>query len=194
MFVRYLKVFHQHHKKYLTRLSIKTKLIIGIINEDIIIKQLNSSGISNIKSNKQAISDEESILKYVGNTDSDNITEELTTIVSNISKSEDTQGGIYSNSSNSTISSVKSDTNKEEDYVLTPENEMPGDSVEEPMQPTEVEAEVGVGRGEDEVLRAVEALERRKEELGRKRREATALLARVARRGWEGTQEELRWE
>ena len=45
-----------------------------------------------------------------------------------------------------------------------------------------------------EVLRAVEALERRKEELGRERREAQALLARVAGgAAREGKQEERKW-
>ena len=38
MFIRYLQVFHEHHTKYFTRLHIKAKLIIGIINEDIQLK------------------------------------------------------------------------------------------------------------------------------------------------------------
>ena len=44
MFIRYLEVFNEHHTKYFTRLLIKTKLIIGIINEDIQIKQFNPTG------------------------------------------------------------------------------------------------------------------------------------------------------
>ena len=44
MFIRYLDVFNEHHTKYFTRLLIKTKLIIGIINEDIQIKQFNPTG------------------------------------------------------------------------------------------------------------------------------------------------------
>ena len=138
MFVRYLKVFHQHHKKYLTRLSIKTKLIIGIINEDIIIKQLNSSGTSNNNTKKQNLSDEESILKYVGDNENDNINHELTTIVSNISKSEDGSDdelhSIYTNSSNSTIT-----TNKSDNIVEKPVEAEPVEA--EPVEAEPVEAE-----------------------------------------------------
>ena len=137
MFVRYLKVFHQHHKKYLTRLSIKTKLIIGIINEDIIIKQLNSSGTSNNNTKKQNLSDEESILKYVGDNENDNINHELTTIVSNISKSEDGSDdelhSIYTNSSNSTI------TTKSDNIVEKPVEAEPVEA--EPVEAEPVEAE-----------------------------------------------------
>tara|TARA_A100001011_G_C13992105_1_gene707702 strand:- start:69 stop:788 length:720 start_codon:yes stop_codon:yes gene_type:complete len=41
MFSGYLETFHQHHTKYLYRLSIQLKLILKIINEDIKIKQFN---------------------------------------------------------------------------------------------------------------------------------------------------------
>jgi hypothetical protein len=43
MYIKYLHVFHDHHTKYLTRLFLKTKLMLGIINEDIQIKQFNES-------------------------------------------------------------------------------------------------------------------------------------------------------
>jgi hypothetical protein len=106
MFVRYLKVFHQHHKKYLTHLSIKTKLIIGIINQDIIIKQLNYSGPSDSNTNKQNIGNYESILKHIDN-------EDLERIVSNNFKkdngSDNVADHIYNNSSNSTITTDKSE-------------------------------------------------------------------------------------
>ena len=55
MFVRYLKVFHEHHTQHLTRLSVKTKLIVGIINEDIMIKQLNPSGTREKDSKKNPL-------------------------------------------------------------------------------------------------------------------------------------------
>ena len=41
MFYRYLTVFHEHHSKYYTRLLLKVKLHLGIVNEDILIKQFN---------------------------------------------------------------------------------------------------------------------------------------------------------
>ena len=41
MFYKYLTVFHEHHSKYYTRLLLKVKLHLGIVNEDILIKQFN---------------------------------------------------------------------------------------------------------------------------------------------------------
>jgi len=41
MFSGYLETFHEHHTKYLYRLSVQLKLILKIINEDIRIKQFN---------------------------------------------------------------------------------------------------------------------------------------------------------
>ena len=41
MFYKYLSVFHEHHSKYYTRLLLKVKLHLGIVNEDILIKQFN---------------------------------------------------------------------------------------------------------------------------------------------------------
>ena len=109
MFVRHLKVFHQDHKQYLTHLIIKTKLIIGIINEDITIKQLNPDGTYVVNDKKKHLTDEENIKKYVDNNIDESMNDELTTIVSNISTSsdcidEDTTRGLYNNSSNSIIS------------------------------------------------------------------------------------------
>ena len=104
MFVRYLKVFHEHHTQHLTRLSVKTKLIVGIINEDIMIKQLNPSGTSETISKKKSVTESESISKYIGNVDEINRPTGLT---------EDSVSNrkIYSTSSNSTISSNKYDEN-----------------------------------------------------------------------------------
>jgi len=39
MFIRYLFAFHEHHTKYFKRLSLKLKLVIGVINEDIILSK-----------------------------------------------------------------------------------------------------------------------------------------------------------
>lgn len=39
MFIRYLNAFHEHHLKYYKRLSLKLKLVTGIINEDIILSK-----------------------------------------------------------------------------------------------------------------------------------------------------------
>lgn len=45
MFYRYLDVFHDHHSKYYTRLLLKAKLHLGIVNEDIFIKQFSQQSI-----------------------------------------------------------------------------------------------------------------------------------------------------
>ena len=45
MFYKYLDVFHDHHSKYYTRLLLKAKLHLGIVNEDIIIKQFSQQSI-----------------------------------------------------------------------------------------------------------------------------------------------------
>ena len=42
MFIRYMKAFHLHHKKYFSRLIIKSKLMAEIIDEDICTKQFSS--------------------------------------------------------------------------------------------------------------------------------------------------------
>lgn len=49
MFYRYLEVFNDHHVKYFTRLLLKTKLHMGIVNEDIMIKQFNQTSTTDIK-------------------------------------------------------------------------------------------------------------------------------------------------
>ena len=138
MFVRHLKVFHQDHKQYLTHLTIKTKLIIGIINEDITIKQLNPDGTSVVNDKKKPLTDEENIKKYVGNNIDENMNDELATIVSNISTSsdcsdEDTTRGLYNNSSNSIISVNKP--------VATGSKPQPKTEAETEPEPQEPESE-----------------------------------------------------
>ena len=41
MYIQYLNTFHVHHTKYFTRLLLKLKLMMGVVNEDILIKQGN---------------------------------------------------------------------------------------------------------------------------------------------------------
>ena len=43
MFCRYLNVFYKHHHKYISRLLLKTKMMLDIVNEDINLKQGDSS-------------------------------------------------------------------------------------------------------------------------------------------------------
>lgn len=49
MFYRYLEVFNEHHVKYFTRLLLKAKLHMGIVNEDIMIKQFNQNATTDIE-------------------------------------------------------------------------------------------------------------------------------------------------
>ena len=48
MFCKHLEVFHKHHNKYFSRLLIKSKMMIGIVNEDIHLKKGNKS-ISSVR-------------------------------------------------------------------------------------------------------------------------------------------------
>lgn len=105
MFTRFMKVFHEHHTKYFTRLNIKAKLVIGIINEDIQIKQFNPTGDGVVPHNtlsttspttKHASEEEHTIRSFVDVEDSNNgevLKSTLDTIVSNIKiKSGESRG------------------------------------------------------------------------------------------------------
>jgi len=46
IFCKYLNVFHKHHNKYFSRLLIKGKMMIGIVNEDIHLKKGNTNQLS----------------------------------------------------------------------------------------------------------------------------------------------------
>lgn len=48
MFYKYLTALNGHHTNYYTRLLLKAKLHMGIVEEDVILKQFNQSGITNI--------------------------------------------------------------------------------------------------------------------------------------------------
>lgn len=50
MFYKYLLALSSHHTNYYTRLLLKAKLQMGIVEEDVILKQFNQSGITNVDS------------------------------------------------------------------------------------------------------------------------------------------------
>jgi len=51
MYTQYLNTFHIHHTKYYTRLLLKLKLLVGVVNEDILIKR-TSKQIANKKTQR----------------------------------------------------------------------------------------------------------------------------------------------
>lgn len=129
MFVRYLQVFHEHHTKYFTRLHIKAKLVIGIINEDIQIKQFNPTGKSIVpptdaedmdsplSSFSSHMSKQDSIKSFVKYDDTkDELKAALDTIVSNIPINDtidlqDTRGENVILHSNHSLLDITTDTN-----------------------------------------------------------------------------------
>ena len=48
MFYKYLTALNNHHTNYYTRLLLKAKLHMGIVEEDVLLKQFNQTGITNI--------------------------------------------------------------------------------------------------------------------------------------------------
>jgi len=95
MFSRYLDTFHKHHNKYLSRLYLKSKMMLGIVNEDINLKQEASNINTKIINNKIItpkilthslssinIEEENNIKKIIGYEDSDqNIQKEFNNIL-----------------------------------------------------------------------------------------------------------------
>ena len=111
MFVRYLKVFHTHHDKYLKRLLVKTKHNVEIINEDIMIKQLNANGIGN---NLNMENNGNKYSNFIENTSS------LKKKDSNFSTSSDEEQNSFLQSINSNESiygSSESDVNSDEERL-----------------------------------------------------------------------------
>jgi len=117
IFCKYLNVFHKHHNKYFSRLLIKGKLMIGIVNEDIHLKkrssnQLPNSSFKNSNNQTHRISSpkspssidehEERNIKNVINYDNfdSNLQCELNSIISNIP-----QNIIHNSSENSSQNS-----------------------------------------------------------------------------------------
>ena len=66
MFYKHLDVFHKHHTKYYTRLLLKAKLQIGIVSEDIFIKQFSGSGTTDLNKIKSEIADSPTLLLSLG--------------------------------------------------------------------------------------------------------------------------------
>jgi len=54
MFIRFMETFNKHHTKYFTRLQSKSKLMLNIINEDIIIKNQTDTDLSSPPSTPEA--------------------------------------------------------------------------------------------------------------------------------------------
>jgi len=76
MFSRYLDVFHKHHTKYLTRLFLKSKMMLGIVNEDINLKQNHTS----ISSKNKINSNLNEISNNNNNNNNNNITVQTTEV------------------------------------------------------------------------------------------------------------------
>tara|TARA_B100001540_G_C15678240_1_gene583571 strand:+ start:19 stop:987 length:969 start_codon:yes stop_codon:yes gene_type:complete len=99
MFIRYLKAFFIHHEKYYKRLILKLKLVVGVINEDIILSN-NNNNISDIKltpeesasPNTQINSDEEESIRRLidpGTNVKDALDSALSSINTNVSDSDE---------------------------------------------------------------------------------------------------------
>jgi hypothetical protein len=98
IFCKYLNVFHKHHNKYFSRLLIKGKMMIGIVNEDIHLKKgdvkiLSKSVIKNRTNENSGLKtpssidehDERNIKNFINYDNFDtNLQSELNSIISNI--------------------------------------------------------------------------------------------------------------
>ena len=139
MFVRYLKVFHNHHDKYLGRLLVKAKLNVEIINEDIMIKQLNANGIGNVINTEN---NENKYSKFIANSNN------LKKINSNLSTSSDDENNSFPksvNSNESTYGSSDSDVNSDEERLT---NKLPVMTIVEQIE----KSEAVDGSGNDPVI------------------------------------------
>jgi hypothetical protein len=93
IFCKYLNVFHKHHNKYFSRLLIKGKMMIGIVNEDIHLKKgdnrkLSSAVLQNSGLKRQSalhIDDERNIKNFMNYDNFDEkLQYEFNSIISNI--------------------------------------------------------------------------------------------------------------
>jgi hypothetical protein len=93
IFCKYLNVFHKHHNKYFSRLLIKGKMMIGIVNEDIHLKKGDNKNLSNIVLQNSGLKtpssidehDEKNIKNFINYENFDtNLQYELNSIISNI--------------------------------------------------------------------------------------------------------------
>jgi hypothetical protein len=91
IFCKYLSIFNKHHNKYFSRLLIKSKLMIGIVNEDIQLKKGNK--ITNVEVNREVnmqtavdINEETKIKEFINYEIFDsNLQSEFNSIISNSS-------------------------------------------------------------------------------------------------------------
>ena len=107
MFVRYLNAFHEHHTKYFKRLSLKLKLVIGVINEDIILSKTSKKGKNkmpvdlkvsledNSSPSTTIDSEEEQNLRSLINVD-DSLKGTLDSAISSIKYDEESDNGLVS--------------------------------------------------------------------------------------------------
>ena len=102
MYKTYIDTFNNHHIKYYTRLLLKCKLHMGIVNEDIIINTINEKSNKIIDEKSIFISkDEEMTIKSLTNFDKDssiNTKSTLDNIILNASSSDSSLDKIDNNS------------------------------------------------------------------------------------------------
>jgi hypothetical protein len=55
MYMRYIESFNLHHHKYLSRLTLKSKIMIGIVNQDIQLKSLSKINTTPLPKQKNAL-------------------------------------------------------------------------------------------------------------------------------------------
>jgi len=132
MFIRFLQVFHEHHTKYFTRLNIKAKLVIGIINEDIQIKQFNPTGndlptqntLSSKVTNVQrgGMSEQQTIKSFVNcdNSCEDDVLKiALENIVSNIPNEDSYSRGMFAPGNNSPTANSGNEEEQERNILIS---------------------------------------------------------------------------
>jgi len=107
MFIRYLNAFHEHHTKYFKRLSLKLKLVIGVINDDIILSKTSKKSKNKIPVDLKVSlednsspgttidSEEEQNLRSLINVD-DSLKGTLDSAISSIKYDEDSDNGLVS--------------------------------------------------------------------------------------------------
>ena len=142
MFISFLQVFHEHHTKYFTRLSIKAKLVIGIINEDIQIKQFNPTGNdlpapntfgSNATNDQQnGMSEQQTIKSFVN---CDNSGEEgglktaLDNIVLNIPNAASCSRGMFAPGNNTPTGNYGNKEEQEQNIIISTSDPTTGEQV-----------------------------------------------------------------
>ena len=108
IFCKYLNVFHKHHNKYFSRLLIKGKMMIGIVNEDIHLKKGDNKNLSSVVLQNSGVKtpssidedDEKNIKSFINYENFDtNLQYELNSIISNIPQNSSHDNSSHDNSS-----------------------------------------------------------------------------------------------